>query len=110
MAKIAVIRDAIFKIVAQVPPGKVTTYKTLALLTGTHPRVIGMALHTNDDSSQVPCHRVVHTDGRMAGGYVFGGPEAQRAVLEKEGVPFKNDSRVHLSECEWSVFDEKKAD
>ena len=105
MAKIAVIRNAIFNVVAKVPAGSVTTYKTLALLVGTHPRVIGMALHTNNDSNRVPCHRVVHTDGRMAGGYVFGGPDAQRAIHEEEGVLFTKDGRVRLSECEWSVFD-----
>ncbi|MFZ1721849.1 MAG: MGMT family protein [Microgenomates group bacterium] len=101
MAEIAVIREKVFEVVAKVPLGFVTTYKTLALLVGTHPRVIGMALHTNDDPTRVPCHRVVHSDGRMAGGYVFGGPDAQRAILEKEGVKFTPKGKVLLKNCQW---------
>ena len=42
---------------------------------------------------RVPCHRVVHADGRL-GGYAFGGPRAKRALLEAEGVRFCTSERV----------------
>ncbi len=95
--KLDQIRDSIFQLVAQVPTGKVTTYKALAEAVGTHPRVIGRILHTNDDPQRFPCHRVVHTDGRLAGGYVFGGPDKQQQRLTQEGVVFTAKNRVDKS-------------
>ena len=88
------IADSVFQLVARIPKGKVTSYKDLALGAGTHPRVIGRILHTNLDPKKFPCHRVVHTDGRLAGGYVFGGPDKQQNLLAEEGVEFDLKQRV----------------
>ena len=60
------------------------------------PDVVGQALHANPDSSDVPCHRVVNKDGRMAPGYAFGGPGEQRMRLKAEGVKFIDDDHVDL--------------
>jgi len=88
------IADSVFQLVARIPKGKVTSYKDLALGAGTHARVIGRILHTNVDPKKYPCHRVVHSDGSLAGGYVFGGPSKQQQRLEDEGVVFTSKHKI----------------
>lgn len=51
----------------------------------------------------VPCHRVVFKDGMLAPGFAFGGPGAQRALLEAEGVGFLPDGRVRMAEYQWEA-------
>ena len=57
----------------------------------------GNILHGNPDPEHIPCHRVVNAQGRLSRAYAFGGIEAQRRLLESEGVVFKNDQVVDLS-------------
>lgn len=102
MAKIADIREPLFSLVKKIPMGKVSTYQSLALLLSTHPRVIGRALHTNEDGAAVPCHRVVHSNGALAGGYAFGGPAMQKEKLVSEGVVFVGE-RVNLTASFWHI-------
>ena len=45
----------------------------------------------------IPCHRVVNAQGLLSRAYAFGGIEAQRRLLESEGVVFKNEQVVDLS-------------
>ena len=53
-------------------------------------------LHGNPDPEHIPCHRVVNAQGRLPRAYAFGGIEAQRCLLESEGVVFKNNQVVDL--------------
>lgn len=71
--------EAVYSLVKQIPRGKVTSYGELAVAVG-HPkaaRAIGSIMHVNPYAPVVPCHRVVHKDGRIGG---FG---------DKRGVPRK---------------------
>lgn len=76
----------IYKIVSSIPKGKTMTYKQVAEIVGTTPRVVGFALHANKDPKNIPCHRVIKSNGTLAKGYAFGGKEKQKEMLEKEGV------------------------
>ena len=93
----------VYGIVEQVPEGMVATYGQIARLVGEprKARYVGYALHVNPRPGEIPCHRIVFADGRLASGFAFGGPEVQRAMLEDEGVPFLADGRVDLSKCRW---------
>ena len=42
----------------------------------------------NIDPKNIPCHRVIRSDGSLAKGYAFGGAKKQKEVLEKEGIKF----------------------
>jgi len=90
----------VFTVVKRIPKGYVTTYGAIAKAMGTRDsRRVGHALHANTDPTNIPCHRVVFSDGRLASGYVFGGPEEQRKLLELEGVHFTAANTVDLSTC-----------
>jgi len=74
-----------YALLCQVPRGRVTTYKAIAEALGTKAyRAVGNAMNRNPRPIEVPCHRVVSSDGRI-GGYVEG---AQRKfeLLKSEGI------------------------
>lgn len=88
----------VFLQVKCVPKGYVTTYGAIAKAIGTKDaRRVGHALHANTDPANVPCHRVVFSDGRLAPGYAFGGPDEQRKRLELEGIEFVSNNKVDLT-------------
>lgn len=95
--------EKVYKVVAKIPKGKITTYGSISKIIGVDPRVIGYALHANKDSKNVPCHRVINSKGKISDGYAFGGPGIQRKMLEKEGVKFDKDDMVNLEEFEYSI-------
>lgn len=90
--------EKIYEVVKSIPYGKVATYGQVAILVGNAKlaRTVGNALHTNPNPSQIPCHRVVNREGKVAEYYAFGGPDAQRHRLEAEGIVFEPDGRIDL--------------
>lgn len=83
----------VYQQVKKIPRGEVWTYGQVAKIVGTTPRVVGFALHANK-SSEVPCHRVVDRNGRLAPHFAFGGAVEQRLRLASEGVAFKDKNHV----------------
>jgi methylated-DNA-[protein]-cysteine S-methyltransferase len=53
----------IYRAVRQIPYGRTLTYGGVAMLAGTHPRVVGQAMARNPTPLIIPCHRVVAADG-----------------------------------------------
>ena len=92
------IYESIYKIVTQIPKGKVTTYGEIALVLGNIKlaRVVGYALHKNPYFGKVPCHRVVNRFGQLAQNFAFGSIDAQKAMLIAESVEVK-DNKVDLT-------------
>ena len=93
------LNDKVYEFVKNIPRGKVATYGQIALHLGNRnfARVVGNILHNNPDPEHIPCHRVVNVKGQLSRSYAFGGIDAQRHLLESEGVMFKNDQVVDLS-------------
>jgi methylated-DNA-protein-cysteine methyltransferase-like protein len=85
----------VYRVVKRIPSGRVMTYGQVALRLRSWPVVVGWALHANRDQN-VPCHRVVNKEGRLAPGYAFGGPNEQRNRLLTEGVKFIDDNHVKM--------------
>lgn len=88
--------EKVYKIVRTVPEGKVITYGKVALLSGNPKaaRQVGWALHVNPYPKVVPCHRVVNRFGEVSRAFAFGGENAQKKLLEDEGVIFDEKGRV----------------
>lgn len=94
--------DKVYGVVKKIPKGKVSTYKSVAKLAGIkNPRVIGFALHANKNPDEIPCHRVVKSNGYLAKGYAFGGIKTQEKILRKEGVIFL---KTHLIDLNKSLY------
>ncbi|MFA5855910.1 MAG: MGMT family protein [Candidatus Pacearchaeota archaeon] len=78
-----------YEVLKKVPKGKVVTYKWIAEKLGSKAfRAVGNSMNKNPNILEVPCHRVVKSDGRV-GGYAKGIKEKIK-MLEKEGVIIVN--------------------
>ena len=100
--------DKIYKVVCEIPKGKVATYGQVATLAGNPrwARVVGYALHNNPAPQIIPCHRVVNREGKVAEAFVFGGGVAQRELLENEGIAFEKDGTIDLKKYGIQVVNE----
>lgn len=77
--------EAVYQIVSRIPRGQTMTYKEVAEAVGKPKayRAVGNILNKNRDFENVPCYRVVRSDGKI-GGYVLGRNKKER-LLKEEG-------------------------
>ncbi len=84
-----------FKLAVQIPRGKVSTYGAIARALGdiSASRTVGQIMSADRQRPfEVPCHRVIYSDGRT--GWYTGmgqGAERKREMLRSEGVEILND-------------------
>lgn len=97
--------DQVYEVVRQIPMGRVASYGQVARMVGRprNARFVGYALHANPEPGVIPCHRVVFKDGSLAPGFAFGGKDAQRRLLEAEGIGFLDDGRVDMARFAWEA-------
>lgn len=78
-------KQRVLIIVSKIPRGKVLTYKEVARRAESPgaSRAVGNILNKNHNP-EIPCHRVVRTDGKL-GGYNRGA-KLKRAILTREGA------------------------
>jgi len=71
----------------EIPAGEARSYKWLAGRIGRPraARAVALALKRNPFAPQVPCHRVVRSDGSLGGYSGPGGAAAKARLLRKEG-------------------------
>jgi len=82
----------IYRLVSAIPPGKVTTYGTIARVLG-NPRLsrrVGFAMASLPQGTTVPWHRVVGKNG-ISLPWPYGAK--QKSLLAKEKVRFGKDGR-----------------
>lgn len=97
----------VYFLLKQVPAGRVTTYKALAeAMNKSAYQAIGQALKHNPDAPNIPCHRVVATDGTIGG---FAGQRQGKMIIKKksllrsEGVNIQDNI---IQDFEKIMFDE----
>ncbi|GHC15185.1 MGMT family protein [Aidingimonas halophila] len=84
--------EQIYTIVAQIPPGRVTTYGRVAKMTeGATARMVGTAMRHLPDGHELPWHRVINASRRVT---EHEGAARQRERLWAEGVIFDASGRV----------------
>ncbi|MFW0871157.1 MAG: methylated-DNA--[protein]-cysteine S-methyltransferase [Patescibacteria group bacterium] len=84
----------------EIPQGRITSYKELARAVGKSRavRAVGSACASNPNLIEVPCHRVVRSDGKV--GSYRGGYKTKIALLEKEGISIdQNGCVANFSNC-----------
>jgi len=105
LSKLSPYQQAILRILAEVPRGKVTTYGDLAKeLARRDPRwspdasrAVGTTMRNNPCGPQIPCHRVIRSDGAIGSfrGGAEGAVEEKTSMLRVEGVTV-TDGRIDL--------------
>ncbi len=94
-------KEQVYELVARIPKSRVMTYGQIAALCGSPraARIVGQIAHWGP--LDLPWQRVVHQDGKLAGGYTSGGYEAHKLALEQEGVIVDQDFRVDVVGLIW---------
>ncbi|MHA8077910.1 MGMT family protein [Aquirufa antheringensis] len=97
--------EAIYQVVALIPPGKVSTYGAIAAYLGSKggARLVGWAMNASHGQANIPAHRVVNRNGVLTGKNFFGGNRMQE-LLEAEGLTIKNDQIQQFSNHFWDPF------
>ena len=92
----------VYKLVAKIPYGKVSTYGDIAEACGirSSARTVGWALN-GAGASGLPCHRVVNRFAALTGKHHFGDPFLMEDLLKSEGVEFDKDGCVILEKHIW---------
>jgi methylated-DNA-protein-cysteine methyltransferase related protein len=95
-----IFQQRVLEIVRAIPRGHVLTYGQVAALADTPraARQVGRILYASGGT--VPWQRVINHYGGLST-YKVGSGELQRALLENEGVSFKNDGTLDLNRYQW---------
>jgi methylated-DNA-protein-cysteine methyltransferase-like protein len=100
--------EPVYRMVKQIPRGRVTTYGDLAraLRLPGGARAVGYAMAACPGGRGIPWHRVVGAGGRL----LVPEPHAglQRRLLETEGVPIEGGA-ADLRRCAWSPAKKRPA-
>ena len=94
--------EKVYEIVARIPSGKVVAYGQIADMLGypNHARTVGWAMSVVPADLHLPCHRVIYSSGRLSPDHAFG-PGVHRALLEAEGITFRENGCVDLKKHLW---------
>jgi methylated-DNA-protein-cysteine methyltransferase-like protein len=92
-------RERVYKLVRQIPRGRVMTYGQIAVLLGQGytPRTVGFTMHGAHES-HTPWHRVINSQGRCSTGGLLLPADKQQRMLEAEGVKFTD------GKCDLKIF------
>ncbi len=78
----------VWKYLSKIPRGRVKTYSQVAKAIGKPlaVRAIANAIGKNPFPPQIPCHRVIRSDGSLGGYSGKGGIKTKKFLLSKEGI------------------------
>ncbi len=80
----------VWKYLKTIPRGKVKTYKEVAIgiKKPNSARAVANACANNPYSPNIPCHRVIRSDGTLGGFSGVGGIKTKKKLLKSEGFSF----------------------
>ena len=80
----------VWKFLKKIPKGKVKTYKQVAIgiKKPKSARAVANACGKNPYAPQIPCHRVIRSDGGLGGYSGKGGVKTKKKLLKLEGLYF----------------------
>lgn len=95
--------ELVYQVVKEIPPGRATTYGTIAHYLGlkSGARMVGYAMNAAHTLPDVPAHRVVNRIGMLTGKSHFSTPTAMQEALECEGVKVENDKIKDFEKVFW---------
>jgi methylated-DNA-protein-cysteine methyltransferase-like protein len=105
------IRAEVLRIVASIPPGRFTTYGSIAHHMNVVPLHVGSALAslTEEESAALPWHRVVGSDARLS---KMSNPKTaatQRARLKAEGMKISKQGCILDSDAHYHYVGSRRS-
>lgn len=96
--------ERVYEIAKMIPPGKVTTYGSIARAAGSpqSARMVGWAMnisHLRQDF--IPAHRVVNRNGMLTGKHHFRHENLMQELLESEGLIIEDDQIIDFEFHYW---------
>ena len=79
---------SVWKEIKKIPKGQTKTYKDIAVALNKpkSSRAVANACGKNPLLIEIPCHRVIRSDGKLGGYSGKGGMNQKRKLLKEEGV------------------------
>ncbi len=95
--------DQVYQVVRLIPPGRVTSYGSIAkyLGAGKSARIVGYAMNSAHTLTDVPAHRVVNRNGLLTGKMHFETPETMQERLEAEEIKVVKDQIQDFDKVFW---------
>ena len=78
----------VWRYLVKIPVGSIKTYSEVAKAIGKPlaVRAVANAIAKNPYSPQIPCHRVIRSNGSLGGYSAKGGLKTKKKLLKKEGI------------------------
>ena len=78
----------VWRYLEKIPFGNIKTYSEVAKAIGKPlaVRAVANAIAKNPYPSQIPCHRVIRSNGSLGGYSCKGGLKTKKKLLKKEGI------------------------
>jgi methylated-DNA-protein-cysteine methyltransferase related protein len=95
-------RERVYKIVREIPSGRVMTYGQIAEMLGEGytARTVGYVMHAAE-TENVPWQRVINSQGGCSTGKILLPYNVQQKILEDEGVIFNDKGKCDLEKYRW---------
>ena len=95
--------DRVYKVVKQIPYGRVTNYGSIAKYLGyaKSSRAVGYAMNASHNLADVPAHRVVNKVGLLTGKHHFFGSNLMKDLLESEGIEIIDNQVIRFDSLYW---------
>ena len=95
--------DKVYKVVRQIPEGKVTSYGAIASYLGAKKsaRLVGWAMNSSHGDNSIPAHRVVNRIGLLTGKHHFQGTNLMQDLLSSEGIKIINNQILDFDIFFW---------
>ena len=95
--------ERVYKIVRQIPEGKVTSYGAIARCLGSakSARMVGWAMNASHSQEDIPAHRVVNRKGLLTGKQHFDGTNLMQQLLENEGIKIVDNQIIDFEKHFW---------
>lgn len=96
----------ILKLLLQIPEGKVTTYKDIAIALGDDAaaRAVGTVMANNEQPEKYPCWRVVRSSGEVGKYSAPGGKKEKVAKMKSDGIEIEDGKIKNFSEVRYDEF------
>lgn len=97
--------ESVWRVVALIPKGKITSYGAIAkyLSTPKAARMVGWAMNASHAANlDIPAHRVVNRLGILSGKMHFGQIDLMEKLLQNEGLIIENDKILNFEENFWN--------